>query len=119
MSKDLLKIALIGLAATFCISAKQAHNQKEVAMAKCSKENSRGKKCYEESNGKMKCPPNNGKNKEYNVQDQKDCNSRGDCKESTSRAELRNGYSLVDYSPASDEIAGKRKSAAQKVLEGY
>ena len=37
MSKDLLKIALIGLAATFCISAKQAHNQKEVAMAKCSK----------------------------------------------------------------------------------
>ncbi|HSX13213.1 MAG TPA: hypothetical protein VLE96_02185 [Chlamydiales bacterium] len=38
MSKDLLKYVLIGLAASFCISAKDAGESEEIAMMRCSKE---------------------------------------------------------------------------------
>ena len=87
MNKNRIKLALIGLAAGMCISAKATPEKKgkEVAFQKCTKE----------------------KDRRYD-----------DCEES-SNAELRNGYRNEKYKPKASEFAGKRKSAAQKVMEGY
>lgn len=97
MKKDLIKVALIGLAAGFCVSAKAAPAKKsqEVAMVKCTKEN-----------GKKKCDSSCG-------------NKDGDCGCNGNTSAGRNGYSLESYQPKKTEIAGKRKSAAQKAMEGY
>ncbi len=102
--KNILKIALIGLVAGFCISAKDVsyNKNKETAMSRCSKNTSKGKKC------KKSCC------------DGKSCQSGGSSYETTERYEdLRNNYSTEEYTPKANEIAAKRKSAAQKVLEGY
>lgn len=32
---------------------------------------------------------------------------------------IRNGYTLNSFTPTADEVASGRKSAAQKVMEGY
>lgn len=97
MKKNLIKIALIGIAAGFCLSAKAAPAKKnqEVAMTKCSKEN-----------GKKKC-------------DSSCASKNGDagCNGKTSAG--RNNYYQGKLKPKTGEIAGKRKSAAQKVMEGY
>lgn len=97
MKKNLIKIALIGIAAGICLSAKAAPAKKsqEIAMAKCTKEN--GKKKCESS-----CSCKNG---------DAGCNGK------TSAG--RNNYMKEKFKPKKGEIAGKRKSAAQKVMEGY
>lgn len=96
MNKNLIKLALIGLAAGMCVSAKAAPKQKnqEVAFSKCSKEES-NRKCDQSCGAK----PDKG------------------CGSSTSAG--RNNYSGEKYVPKKTDIAGKRKSAAQKVMEGY
>lgn len=53
MRKDILKYALLGLVACFCISAKHAEDYEEIAMARCSRDNDRGyygqdRECYPE-----------------------------------------------------------------------
>lgn len=101
MNKDLLKIALIGLAAGFCISAKAvpAKKNQEVAMSKCTKENGKKKKC-----GSSCSEDNSG------------CNAKGTGCNTSSRC---NNYKTEEFKPNPREIAAKRKSAAQKVMEGY
>lgn len=108
MNKNILKIALIGLVAGFCISAKDvsANRSKETAMSRCSKSNGNG-------NGK-------GKKCRKSCSDGRNCKSGGSSYETTDRYEdLRNNYSTEEYTPKANEVAAKRKSAAQKVLEGY
>jgi hypothetical protein len=98
MKKNLVKLAMIGLAAGLCVSAKAAPAKKtqEVAMAKCSKD----------KNGKRKCDTS--------------CNNRErDCGCSNTTSAGRNGYTLDSFEPENTDIAARRKSAAQKVLEGY
>jgi hypothetical protein len=106
MNKDLLKIALIGLAAGFCISAKDvpAKRNQEVAMSKCTKENGSKEKCKKKKCGSSCSNENNG------------CNARGTGCNTSARC---NNYSTEDFQPNPKEIAAKRKSAAQKVMEGY
>lgn len=105
MNKDLLKIALIGLVAGFCISAKEvpAKKSQETAMSKCTKENGKKKKCR------------------GSCSDDKGCGSGGGSSYGTTNRYdgIRNNYSTEEYSPKANEIAAKRKSAAQKVMEGY
>jgi hypothetical protein len=100
MNKDLLKIALIGLAAGFCISAKAvpAKKNQEVAMSKCTKENGKKNKC------KGSCNDDNGYNDKGTG-----CNTSSKC----------NNYKTEEFKPNPRDIAAKRKSAAQKVMEGY
>lgn len=74
MNKKYLKLALIGLAAGFCLSAQTAPaNQDEVAMAKCSKDSSgnmqRQRGCGSQDNDdenqsctSTTCKPKNAKN---------------------------------------------------------
>lgn len=75
MNKKFLKLALIGLAAGFCLSAQASPaGQDEVAMAKCSKDSDgkmqrqRGCGSYDNDDGNQKsctsatCKPKNNKN---------------------------------------------------------
>lgn len=100
MNKNILKIVLIGIAAGFCVSAKAVpeKNYKQSAVAKCDKKD---KKCKSSKcNGKCQSTTNS-----YNTVKNEE--------------ELRNNYSNEKYTFGSKEIAAKRKSAAQKVMEGY
>lgn len=94
MKKNLIAIALIGIAAGLCLSAKTypAKKNSEIAMTKCSKDN-----------GKKKCGSS--------------CDNESECSGHTSAG--RNGYIQGKLKSKAGEIAGKRKSAAQKVMEGY
>ncbi len=92
-NQNLIKIALIGLAAGLCLSAKgHAPSKKEIAFTKCSRE-------------PRKCDTSCGSSKE-----------RDGCNANTSAG--RNGYTKEEYVPTADDIAAKRKSAARKVLDG-
>jgi hypothetical protein len=89
MKKDLIKFALVGLVAGFCLSAAAApsnKDSKEIAMTKCTKDESKKK------NGNGNDDKGNGSCSS--------CNSQG------------------DQSNASSQVKGKRKSAAHKVLYG-
>lgn len=216
MTRNLLKIALLGLVASFCISAKEASDSQEVAMAKCSRDgrrdqgrsgkcsdregryDSRGRyhddrsgryyddrrarpareneerqyrdgnydnrnvrdnryyndrgddryyedrncrdgRCYEDrceegrcsqyrpstercntidSAGRQRCYSGDN-TRVYENCGQKDCDKRGNCTESTETTELRINEAPPARTSALSEITVKRKSAAQKVLEGY
>jgi hypothetical protein len=98
MNKNIMKIVLIGIAAGFCVSAKAVPEKKQKqTVAKCDKKDkSCGKKC------KGKCQSTNNS---YNTV--------------SNEEDIRNNYSNEKYTFGSDEIAAKRKSAAQKVMEGY
>ncbi len=93
MKNNVVKIALIGLAAGLCMSAKSAPVQKtqEVAMTKCSKD----------SNEKKDCDGDQA------------CNSQSSFFNST-----RNGYREDIPAPKKTNLSEKRKSAAQKLKEG-
>jgi hypothetical protein len=97
MNKDLIKLALIGVAAGFCLSAKEApstKNNKEIAMSKCTKDN-----------GQKKNGHGNGS-----------CSSCGSDEGDSSCSS--NCSNQGDQSDASTQMKGKRRSAAQKVLQG-
>lgn len=86
MNKNILRLAVVGIAAGLCLSAKAIPqpSMKVVAFSKCS----RDKK------------PN-----------QDECEAHN--------SELRNGYQNVKFKPKASDFASHRKSAAQKVKEGY
>ena len=95
MNKDLIKLALIGMTAGFCLSAKEAPSSsadKEIAMTKCSKE-----KPQTNGGSGSSC---SGSDDEEN--DGSSCNC---------------GPSQGDQS-SSSQMKNKRKSAAQKVVQG-
>lgn len=176
MRKNLLNYALLGLAATFCISAKQAEDLEEIAMAKCSRDSDRcyqaqereyypeqDRRYYEDNRARRSpeqeyrgqerrgceraaprcenCYPRCGERcgtrycfpdargnagytldsagrrrcarppaTEYRVTEQRNCDDRGRCQEYTKNEEVNSNL-------PKQEIV--RKSAAQKVLEGY
>ncbi len=117
MNKNILKIVLIGIAAGFCISAKAtSDNYRYNVAAKCDKEknecckekpkkNKKANPCCKEKN-KKKCNNNCQQyNNSYNT--------------TNNEEDLRNNYSNEHYTFGPDEVAATRKSAAQKVMEGY
>ena len=107
MNKDFVKFALIGLTAGFCLSAQAApqKNDKEIAMSKCSKDNSQQKNGGNGScNGS--CSNGNGNSS---------CSSNGKSKNSSCSSSCN---SSDDQSDAAPQMKGKRKSAAQKVVQG-
>jgi hypothetical protein len=63
-----------------------------------------------DSAGRRRCVP--ASTPEYKIDLQGPCDSKGNCKESAKLEQVRN-------SPQFSEVTVRRKSAAQKVLEGY
>ena len=111
MKKDLIKLAIVGLTAGLCLSAKEAptskkeepsssKNDKELAMSKCSKDKSQQKK---NPDGSCSSTCSGG------------CSGTGD--DSGSGSPTGTGGTQGDQSKA-NKINGKRKSAAQKVVQG-
>lgn len=100
MNKNILKIVLIGVAAGFCISAKATPEKRsqEKTVAQCDKNNCKKKP-------KKKCSGSCQTNNSYNTTERYDG--------------VRNNYSNDEHTFSSHEVALKRKSAAQKVMEGY
>ena len=110
MNKDLIKLALIGMTAGFCLSAKEAPSSsadKEIAMTKCSKEkpqtNGGGSSCSG-SKGSS-CSGSSGSS----------CSGSDD--EENDGSSCNCGPSQGDQS-SSSQMKNKRKSAAQKVVQG-
>lgn len=99
MKKDLVRLAMIGLVAGFCMSIEAAPTiSREIAMSKCTKDTS-----------------DKGKNSD----DQSSCSSKSGCNSCNSSSSYNPGsQSKSDESTAKAEVKSRRKSAAQKVLEG-
>lgn len=99
MKKDLVRLAMIGLAAGFCMSAEAAPTiRSNIAMSKCSKDTS---------------------DKGNNSDDQSSCSGKSGCGScSSSSLYTPSNQSKADESTAKSEVKSGRKSAAQKVLEG-
>ena len=99
MNKDLVRLAMIGLAAGFCCSAdaSPSKNNREIAMTKCTKDTSRQDgSCGGDSS----------------------CSSKSNCNSNSSSTYNPNSGLQSDESTATTEVKHKRKSAAQKVIEG-
>lgn len=97
------------------------YQEKQHAPKRCSQERCcGGRSCYPDARGKAgytldsagrrRCIPSS--TREYKINHQGPCDSKGNCKESAKLEEIRN-------SPQISEVTIRRKSAAQKVLEGY
>ena len=100
MNKDLVRLAMIGLAAGFCLSAQASptKDKRELAMAKCTKDNSKnGDSCDDSSS----------------------CGGKSNCNSCNSSSSYNPGAGAKsNESTAATEVKHKRKSAARKVLEG-
>ncbi len=101
MNKYLLTIALISFS-TVCVSAVNVPSKlgSVLSMAGCTKAEKQKEDRKEDKQKEEPC-----------------CESGRTTKKQPWT--IRNGYTLNSYTPASDEVAGGRKSAAQKLMEGY
>lgn len=106
MKKDLLKLTLIGVTAGFCLSAKEAPastSGKEIAMVKCSKDSGQMRNNGNGNGNGGSC----GSGCSSPVEEEPEDNScKSGCKDQG------------DQSDASSAMKNKRRSAAQKVVQG-
>ena len=119
MNKDLIKLALIGMTAGFCLSAKEAPSSsadKEIAMTKCSKEKPQtnggsGSSC----SGSKGSSCSGSKGSSCSGSSGSSCSGSDD--EENDGSSCNCGPSQGDQS-SSSQMKNKRKSAAQKVVQG-
>jgi|GEM_PF-1869166 hypothetical protein len=105
MKKDLVKLAIVGLLAGFCLSAQGAPSDAgEIAMSKCTKDDM--KKSQNRNNG-MLDDDEEGDNSDVNG-----CNGPSGCGDNSGQNNGDQQSSKVQM------MQSKRKSAAQKVVEG-
>ena len=105
MKKDLVRLATVGLLAGFCLSAQGAPSEKqEVAMSKCSKDNTQ--KSQNENDG---------------MSDDNHCSGNGDDNHCSGNSGCNNSEGDSDSNQQAGKMQtmqSKRKSAAQKAVEG-
>jgi hypothetical protein len=119
MNKEMIKLALVGLAAGFCLSAQEvSFDGKEIAMSKCSKDDGSMPAKKSSCNGKSGCNGPNGCN---------GGNSKGGCNGGKGGCNGPNGCSgscsSTSQNASEDQsdaktLEAKRKEAAQKVVQG-
>ncbi|HEX2583306.1 MAG TPA: hypothetical protein VHL30_04235 [Chlamydiales bacterium] len=115
MKKDLATLATLGLLAGICLSANSNIDGKEIAMLKCSKDNSAKSSCNGQSSCKSQSEEEPSETQSQPEADQSSCSGQSGCNGSTSHSDSAQESSTEANS--SLLMQAKRKAAAEKLAE--